>query len=409
MAAKPAKTFAPPSRAAAAKTPVRRRPAIDISMTGFIYACLMVFMGLAAVNSQANLLFAVFGLMIGILLVSGTISRLVLRGLRITRKPPEHMVVGEPSILTYQFANHKRFWPSLSVSLGELDGCEAFFVQPFAYMLHAAAGQSAQVPLTVIPKRRGVHTLDRYQIGTAFPFGFIKRAVIRRQNERLLVYPALAQVNPKLLSLCRSAEKSGSSMRPRRNGSDEFYGLKEFRTGENPRLIYWKRSARTGVLVSKEMTQVAPPRLLLAVDSQITDEKDAVAVEKTIAMAASLAAFALDEGLVVGLCAWSGKWITLPPNRGKRQRRDILTALARLAENRTQDAASLLEQARALRQSHTSVVLLTPRAAESSLAEQARGEMLVLSALSPQSLRWFRFNDQVDFNHCAPVDRQTAK
>ena len=54
-------------------------------------------------------------------------------------------------------------------------------------------------------------------------------------------------------------------MKPRRGGSDEFYGVKEFRTGENPRWIYWRRSARTGTLVSKEMSQVAPPRLLVLV------------------------------------------------------------------------------------------------------------------------------------------------
>ena len=42
---------------------------------------MMMFMGLAAMNSQANLLFGVFGLMIGILLVSGVISRIVLRAL----------------------------------------------------------------------------------------------------------------------------------------------------------------------------------------------------------------------------------------------------------------------------------------------------------------------------------------
>ena len=39
----------------------------------------MMFMGLAAMNTQANLLFGVFGLMIGILLVSGIFSRTVLR------------------------------------------------------------------------------------------------------------------------------------------------------------------------------------------------------------------------------------------------------------------------------------------------------------------------------------------
>ena len=58
-------------------------------------------------------------------------------------------------------------------------------------------------------------------------------------------------------------------MRPRRGGQDEFYGVKEYRTGENPRHIYWRRSARTGVLVAKEMTQVSPPKLLLLVDTNV--------------------------------------------------------------------------------------------------------------------------------------------
>src|SRR4051794_15890452 len=66
-------------------TPVQRRHALDFSLTGLVYCAMMVFMGLAAINTQANLLFGVFGLMIGILLVSGTISRLVLKRLRVRR------------------------------------------------------------------------------------------------------------------------------------------------------------------------------------------------------------------------------------------------------------------------------------------------------------------------------------
>ena len=58
---------------ASSTTPIRRRPNVDFSLTGLIYCGLMLFMGLAAINSQANLLFGVFGLMIGILLVSAVV------------------------------------------------------------------------------------------------------------------------------------------------------------------------------------------------------------------------------------------------------------------------------------------------------------------------------------------------
>ena len=69
---------------------MRRRPSLDFSLTGLVYCSMMLFMGLAAMNSQANLLFGVFGLMIGILLVSGVISRFVLRGMEVSRILPEH-------------------------------------------------------------------------------------------------------------------------------------------------------------------------------------------------------------------------------------------------------------------------------------------------------------------------------
>src|SRR3954447_7197460 len=77
-------------------TPVRKRPGLDFSLTGLVYSAMMLFMGLAAVNSQANLLFGVFGLMVGILLVSGVISRVVLKRLTVKRSLPAHGVVGRP-------------------------------------------------------------------------------------------------------------------------------------------------------------------------------------------------------------------------------------------------------------------------------------------------------------------------
>src|SRR5437763_16955261 len=98
-------------------TPVRHRPSLDFSLTGLVYISMMLFMGLAAINSQANLLFGVFGLMIGILLVSGIISRWVLRGLTLNRALPEHGVVGQPITVTYEFRNAKRFWPGLAVTV----------------------------------------------------------------------------------------------------------------------------------------------------------------------------------------------------------------------------------------------------------------------------------------------------
>lgn len=402
-----------PGRAA---TPVKMKPSWDFSVPGLMYSSTMMFMGIAAMNTQVNLLFGVFGLMIGVLLISGVISRLVLAKLTVRRALPDAAVVGQPVGVGYEFINSKRFWPSFSVQVAELDGVEAFKKQPHAYLLHAAGrkgGSSAKVQVEVTPKRRGVHALDRYQIATSFPFGFVKRAVIRHQDDSILVFPALARVDQRVLRLLRSAETAGVTVRPRRGGEDEFYGVKEYRPGENPRLIHWRRSARLGpgaALVTREMTRVSPPRVMILVDTLLADRSVTAhaEVERTIAIAASLASEALEQGLMVGVVVpgADGNLVTVQPSRGKRHRRDVLSALARIGLNEKVDAKSLLDRGMRSVTAGATPVLVTSREREQSLAEQARGNLVVLPTRSPQVVAWFDFNNEVDFTLCMPADQQ---
>jgi uncharacterized protein (DUF58 family) len=390
-------------------TSVRRRPPLDLSVTGAVYLAMLLFMGAAMINSQANLLFGVFGLMVGILLVSYIISKLVLRKISIERMLPEHAVVGQTCVFTYEIRNTKRFWPSLSVTVAELDAGDAFARQPQAYLLHVAAKMTATIPCEVVPRRRGLHQFERYQISTSFPFGFIKRADLHRRRDSILIYPALAEVHPRVLALARSAETTGALMRPRRGGTDEFYGVKEYRDGESPRWIYWRRSARTGTLVAKEMTHVSPPRLMIVLDTYLPEvSRSAIeANERAIAMAASLASHALEAGLPVGLTVWSNEPTEIAPNRGKRQRRDLLTVLARLPRNREYPVDSLLKLTSAQRRSGTTNFLITPRQLHLGLAEQSRGGTIVLSPRSEQSSAWFKFHPEIDFSVCEPEVERT--
>jgi uncharacterized protein (DUF58 family) len=391
---------------------VRFRPGLDFSGTGLMYCCMMIFMGVAALNSQANLLFGVFGLMIGVLLISGIISRAVLRRVHVRRVLPAHGVVGQPMRVTYEITNGKRFWPSLSLTIVELDGVQGFVVQPQCYLLHAAPGMTARIPVELIAKRRGLYEFDRYQQATSFPFGFIKRAVAGRHKDVIEIYPALAAVDRRLLTLCRSADTSGAPMRPRPGGADEFYGVKEHRDGDNPRWIYWRRSAHTNKLVSKQMTEVAPPRLLLLVDTSAPDPAKVhppataeILIERTISMAASLAAAALDDGLSVGLCAFvGGAWKAIPPTRGKNQRADLLSLLARLSANSSQPTSALLEACHALLKTGTTAILLTPHDVQVGLLERSRGGMMVISALHASAESWFNYEPKIDFSCTRPMD-----
>ena len=102
-------------------------------------------------------------------------------------------------------------------------------------MLHAAPRMTAAVPTEVIPKRRGLHQFDGYQVSTSFPFGFISARSTTASTDRLLVYPALGEVDPQAAALCvvGRAERPDDAAAAR-GASDEFYGVKEFRPGREP-------------------------------------------------------------------------------------------------------------------------------------------------------------------------------
>jgi uncharacterized protein (DUF58 family) len=386
--------------------PLRRKPALDVSLTGLIYVAIWIFMYLAAHNSHANLLFGIFGLMTGVLAITVVISWLVLRRLEVVRLLPDHGVVGRAVPISYVIRNQKRYWPSLSVTLAELDGTEALVQRAHAYLLHCAAGQTAAVPSELIPLRRGLYALCRLQLSTSFPFGFVKRAKHYLRRDKLLVFPAIAEVDDRLLTRFSSAEVSGMAARPQRDGLDEFYGLKEHRLGENPRLIHWRRSARTGTLVAREMTRVSPPRLLLLLDTYLPGDAPAEAraqTEKVIAMAASLADRALETGISVGIVAWSGgRWTTIAPNRGKRHRRDLLSLLALLGPNDIHDRTELLSAASEMAHGNATAVLMT-RHVERHVMDWVRGSPMVLSPMDPATEAYFRFAPGTSFDVTMPA------
>jgi uncharacterized protein (DUF58 family) len=425
---------------------IRTRPSLDFSLIGLIYCAMLLFMGLAAINTQANLLFGVFGLMIGVLVISLIISRWVLRHVSVHRTLPDYATVGAPMRITYEIDNKKRWWPTLSVTIAELDAAGAFDRQPHAYVMHAAAGLDATVAAEVVPLRRGVHRLERFQVATSFPFGFIRRAMLRRQADTVLVHPAQGAVEPTAMSRFLSAESSGMSQRPREGGSDEFYGAREYRPGDPMRMIHWRRSARMsairtpsnpqGTLVVKQMTRVSPPRLLVLVDSYApafkppsTHDKSAelgiyaahqqrlADVERNLATAASLLSAASRYGLRVGLVAGRDAgdagpaWLEVMPERGKRHARDMLTLLAELGRNTGHDEVALL--ARGLKLAapgDTTYVLVTSGRAQpgqtpggegpspvAAARGTGRGNVVIIRTATPELSRWVHFEPELDF------------
>jgi uncharacterized protein (DUF58 family) len=105
----------------------------------------------------------------------------------------------------------------------------------------------------------------------------------------------------------------------------------------------------------------------------------------------------MEVGLPVGLVAWSGEWISVPPGRGKRHRLDLLTHLAKLPRNDQHNHAALIDRARPLSQSDTTAVLVTSENVSLTRSPGMRGGMIALASSGQQGNRYFTFPDHIDF------------
>src|SRR5947209_1776521 len=97
----------------------------EVTLAGLVFIGVTSFVLLAAVNSQANLLFWAFGVMAGGLMVSAIMGASFLRAIEVDRLTGDHAVAGENLEIHYRLVNHKRYWPCFAIRL-----TEARFVGP---------------------------------------------------------------------------------------------------------------------------------------------------------------------------------------------------------------------------------------------------------------------------------------
>ena len=89
------------------RAPRRRRFTLTRQGKGYVFVTVGV--GIAAVNTGNNLLYLILGLLLSLLLVSGTLSDLALYQLRAKRRLPTRLYVGRPHAVEITLENLKQF------------------------------------------------------------------------------------------------------------------------------------------------------------------------------------------------------------------------------------------------------------------------------------------------------------
>jgi uncharacterized protein (DUF58 family) len=268
-------------------------------------------------------------------------------------------------------------------------------------------GVEQRVELTTICPRRGRIRLRGIRVSCGFPFGLFTCHVDIDAPADLIVYPAAGRVRREFWYQQAMAEAPGSRRAHHGAGQDEFHGVREYRHGDNPRWIHWRRSAHTGELVVREHQTVRDSQVIVLLDPWVGGPTSDPAkrgvlervlngtpapsqelnVERIISAAATAVCEALDRGHRVGLIARGARAIVLPPAGGQAHRRRVLSELALLEAGGETSLEQLIRPIRWAAGRNVRCLLLAARGEEThsrmlrALSSRSQSVLLV----SPQS------------------------
>lgn len=366
----PTDSSSSPSRPARSR---RRSAGLRISPGAALFLLATCLIGALGVDTDANLLIILFGLCGGAFAISLLAGWASLRNLEITRVAPDGVMAGQPFEVRYQITNRQRRIGIYSLHFADRaeSAGKPWLCECFVPML--PAGRTIQVTQNRSCPDRGRIEFDEIVLATRFPFGLITKLARVSIPQQTLVYPALGVVRERRWQIRRWTEASLDGRPLPQRGDDEFYGLREYRAGDNPRRIHWRRSARAGQLVVREMARLGAAQIWCILDSRIPpgDADLAARLEDAISCAATVACDVIESNCKVGLICNGEPPLILPPGGGRDYRLRVLRELALRADNREDRLTDRLQRIKWPSRWRGACLIFAPRAND-DLAEAAR-------------------------------------
>ena len=277
---------------------IKRKRRTTIRREGWYYLFVLAFVLTGAVLREINLLMILAGMMIGPLLVNWRMAVAALKNIDVRRTLPEAVHAGDVLAVQLELTNNNRRLGASAVSVDDvirvgLPGEERRIGGGGALFAHVAARESAATVYRGRPMR-GLWRFGPLKVSTSFPLGFIRRTITINETAEVMVYPRLGRLTRKFGEMQNRVYSEGSRSQQRRGLTEgDFYGLRDWRSGDSRRWIHWRTSARTGTLAVRQFEQRQHDDLALLVDlwSPATpDTQFTEHVEQLISFAATIVA-----------------------------------------------------------------------------------------------------------------------
>lgn len=293
------------------------RPRTTIRREGWYYLLILAVVLGGAVFKEVNLLLILAGMLLGPLLVNWQAVGANLRGLLVERKLPPGLSAGNPLSVTLSLTNARRrlaAWTVVvedqvrrvaSAGAGNHGGAPA--LRPAVLFPYVPAGQSRKGAYRGRLPERGRYQFGPVRLSTQFPFGLFSRTINVGESESFVVLPRLGRLTEGWAAR-RLEALAGADRRRQRSGSEgDFYGVREWRSGDGRRLVHWRSSARVGKLVVRQFERPRSRDLAVVLDLWQPERPTTDHVEN-VELAVSFAATVLND-----TCRQGGSSVFLAP------------------------------------------------------------------------------------------------
>jgi uncharacterized protein (DUF58 family) len=298
-----------------------RGRSLEITKAGWLFIVLTLAVGFAAINSGANLLHVLFGCQIGLIIASGMLSENMVRRAGVHRRIASPLHAGSRGALVVELRNSSPRGDMISISVEDDDRIDSEDKTEPVFSVAVPGGAAKTLHSSVIMHRRGLHPLPKAVVATRFPFGlFVKRRELPGR-ERVLVYPRIHEVDPGWL---REARTGQGEVRGARDRAGEFFGLAEYREGQELRRIHWPATARRGKAVVQEFEARGEAEQILVLAPGVAGE---TSFEAAIEEVASQVVALLREGRTATGLRY-GAELVVEPGVGPAHERRLLEFLA---------------------------------------------------------------------------------
>lgn len=300
---------------------------IRFAREGWLFCFITLGVGLAAINTGNNLLYLIFGMLLGLVVASGVLSEISLRGLEVNRYVPSRIFAGRSFLMGISLGNQKQRFPSFSIEVEDLLDRQP--LRKRCFFLKVPAGRVQQTSYRHQFPKRGLYRLSALRLSTKFPFALFRKWRDIAMPADVVVFPALA---PVVLEDLRDTLSSGDESSNRRGRRGEFVGLRPALQGDDARDIHWRATARTGRLMVREQEDEQQRNLVIVLDNARPaepprDARDDAPFERAVSLAAALAVHYAARGFSVGLATRGSHLLPVP---GEAQVGRVLRALALL-------------------------------------------------------------------------------